>query len=81
MPPGIHVANVPIDADRDHAEPSVFRRVKPFPCSDKGTWHVGKNPSRRAEEIAALRLGIELGMSLIDTAEMYANGHARLRRG
>jgi len=47
-----------------------------IPVLGQGTWHVGENPRRRAEEIAALRLGIELGMSLIDTAEMYANGHA-----
>ena len=47
-----------------------------IPVLGQGTWHVGENPSRRVEEIAALRLGIELGMSLIDTAEMYANGHA-----
>ena len=47
-----------------------------IPVLGQGTWHVGENPSRRTEEIAALRLGIELGMSLIDTAEMYANGHA-----
>jgi diketogulonate reductase-like aldo/keto reductase len=47
-----------------------------IPVLGQGTWHVGENPRRRAEEIAALRLGIEVGMSLIDTAEMYANGHA-----
>jgi len=47
-----------------------------IPVLGQGTWHVGENPRQRAEEIAALRLGIELGMSLIDTAEMYANGHA-----
>jgi diketogulonate reductase-like aldo/keto reductase len=47
-----------------------------IPVLGQGTWHVGENPHRRAEEIAALRLGIELGMSLIDTAEMYADGHA-----
>ena len=42
----------------------------------QGTWHMGEDPRRRADEIAALRLGIDLGMSLIDTAEMYANGGA-----
>ena len=36
----------------------------------QGTWHMGEDPRRRADEIAALRLGIDLGMSLIDTAEM-----------
>jgi diketogulonate reductase-like aldo/keto reductase len=41
-----------------------------------GTWHMGEDPRRRADEIAALRLGIDLGMSLIDTADMYADGGA-----
>jgi diketogulonate reductase-like aldo/keto reductase len=42
----------------------------------QGTWHMGESASRREQEIAALRLGLELGLSLIDTAEMYANGVA-----
>ena len=42
----------------------------------QGTWGMGETPSRAAEEIAALRLGIELGMTHIDTAEMYGNGGA-----
>jgi diketogulonate reductase-like aldo/keto reductase len=40
----------------------------------QGTWHMGESASRRRQEVAALRLGLELGLSLIDTAEMYANG-------
>ena len=35
---------------------------------------MGENPSRRAAETEAVRLGIELGMTLIDTAEMYGDG-------
>jgi diketogulonate reductase-like aldo/keto reductase len=42
----------------------------------QGTWHMGEDLRRRADEIAALRLGFDLGMSLIDTAEMYADGGA-----
>src|SRR5688572_5891790 len=42
----------------------------------QGTWGMGESASRRAQEIAALRLGQELGMNLIDTAEMYASGVA-----
>ncbi len=42
----------------------------------QGTWHMGENPAERSREIAALRLGIELGMTLIDTAEMYGEGGA-----
>jgi len=37
---------------------------------------MGENPSQRSAEIAALRLGLDLGMTLIDTAEMYADGGA-----
>jgi diketogulonate reductase-like aldo/keto reductase len=42
----------------------------------QGTWGMGENAGKRKQEIAALRLGLELGMSLIDTAEMYASGVA-----
>jgi diketogulonate reductase-like aldo/keto reductase len=47
-----------------------------IPVLGQGTWHMAEDPRRRADEIAALRLGIELGMNLIDTAEMYADGRA-----
>ncbi|QCP48473.1 aldo/keto reductase [Trinickia violacea] len=40
----------------------------------QGTWEMGERASRRASEIAALREGIELGMTVIDTAEMYGEG-------
>jgi diketogulonate reductase-like aldo/keto reductase len=42
----------------------------------QGTWNMGDDPARRREELEALRLGIELGMTLIDTAEMYGDGRA-----
>ena len=41
-----------------------------------GTWHMGDEPSARAEELATLRLGLDLGARLIDTAEMYGAGRA-----
>jgi diketogulonate reductase-like aldo/keto reductase len=44
------------------------------PVLGQGTWYMGDEPRRHADEIAALRLGIDLGMTLIDTAEMYGNG-------
>jgi diketogulonate reductase-like aldo/keto reductase len=47
-----------------------------IPVLGQGTWHMAEDPRRRADEIAALRVGIELGMTLIDTAEMYADGGA-----
>jgi diketogulonate reductase-like aldo/keto reductase len=46
------------------------------PALGQGTWHFGQGERPRATEAAALRLGIDLGMTLIDTAEMYADGGA-----
>jgi diketogulonate reductase-like aldo/keto reductase len=46
------------------------------PALGQGTWHMGEHGARRAEEIATLRLGLELGLTLIDTAEMYGEGKA-----
>lgn len=46
------------------------------PALGQGTWYLGENAQRRPDEIAALRLGLDLGMTLIDTAEMYGNGGA-----
>jgi len=47
-----------------------------LPVLGQGTWGMGEHRDRRADEIAALRLGIDLDMTLIDTAEMYADGEA-----
>jgi diketogulonate reductase-like aldo/keto reductase len=44
------------------------------PVLGQGTWMLGEDPARRKDEIAALRRGLDLGMTLIDTAEMYGNG-------
>ena len=46
------------------------------PALGQGTWHMGETRRDQAAEVAALRLGIELGMTLIDTAEMYGDGGA-----
>jgi diketogulonate reductase-like aldo/keto reductase len=46
------------------------------PALGQGSWHMGEDRRRAAEEAAALKLGIELGMTLIDTAEMYGSGAA-----
>jgi len=46
------------------------------PILGQGTWRMGERPHARREEAAALRLGLDLGMTLIDTAEMYADGGA-----
>ena len=42
----------------------------------QGTWHMGERAARKDAEVAALRLGLDLGMDLIDTAEMYGEGGA-----
>ena len=46
------------------------------PVLGQGTWRMGENTQVHKDEVAALRLGIELGMTLIDTAEMYGEGGA-----
>ena len=47
-----------------------------IPVLGQGTWHLAEAPARRDEEILALRRGLDLGMTVIDTAEMYAGGEA-----
>ena len=44
------------------------------PAVGQGTWRMGEDSRRAKAEIAALRAGIELGMTLVDTAEMYGDG-------
>lgn len=46
------------------------------PVLGQGTWMMGEDRSRAADEVAALRLGLDLGVTLIDTAEMYGSGGA-----
>jgi diketogulonate reductase-like aldo/keto reductase len=46
------------------------------PALGMGTWFMGEKPARRADELATLRLGLDLGCALIDTAEMYGDGLA-----
>ena len=62
--------------------PEAAMRTVRLPSGDKvpalgqGTWYMGEGRHPAAEEAAALRLGLDLGMTLIDTAEMYASGGA-----
>jgi diketogulonate reductase-like aldo/keto reductase len=53
----------------------------PVPALGLGTWHMGEAARRSRVEIEALKLGLDLGMTLIDTAEMYGNGGAEERVG
>jgi diketogulonate reductase-like aldo/keto reductase len=59
----------------------VIRRIalpagEKIPVLGQGTWHMAEIRQQRKAEIGALRLGLDLGMTLIDTAEMYAEGDA-----
>jgi len=47
-----------------------------MPVLGQGTWKMGTDPRRRPGEVAVIRLGIDLGLTLIDTAEMYGDGGA-----
>jgi diketogulonate reductase-like aldo/keto reductase len=49
---------------------------EPVPALGQGTWYMGEDRSARRPEVAALQLGLDLGLTLIDTAEMYAEGGA-----
>lgn len=44
------------------------------PSLGMGTWRMGEKPERRRSEIESIQLGVELGMTLVDTAEMYGEG-------
>ncbi|TWT09391.1 aldo/keto reductase [Planomicrobium sp. CPCC 101079] len=45
-----------------------------LPALGQGTWNIGDHKANKEQEIQALQLGIELGMTVIDTAEMYGEG-------
>ena len=47
-----------------------------MPKMGQGTWFLGEDPDKRSQEIEALREGIRLGLTLIDTAEMYGDGQS-----
>jgi aryl-alcohol dehydrogenase-like predicted oxidoreductase len=53
-----------------------LRSGESIPVLGQGTWRFGESRQHRAHEIAALRAGFDLGMTLVDTAEMYADGAA-----
>jgi diketogulonate reductase-like aldo/keto reductase len=47
-----------------------------LPAIGQGTWYMGENSALRSQEVAALQAGLDLGLKVIDTAEMYAEGGA-----
>ncbi|QOL14557.1 aldo/keto reductase [Dickeya dianthicola] len=54
----------------------IFPDGNAVPAIGQGTWFMGENAQRRGSEVSALQAGIDVGMTLIDTAEMYADGGA-----
>jgi diketogulonate reductase-like aldo/keto reductase len=46
------------------------------PALGLGTWHMGERRGARSKEVKALQLGLDLGLALVDTAEMYGDGGA-----
>ncbi|KQS97941.1 MULTISPECIES: aldo/keto reductase [unclassified Rhizobium] len=55
---------------------TAFPDGRTVPVIGQGTWHMGENKKTAADEAKSLRHGLDLGMTLIDTAEMYADGGA-----
>lgn len=67
--------------EQDHRGGTTIRTVRlpsghAIPVLGQGTWGMGEDRAKRQTEIAALRLGLDLGMTLLDTAEMYGEGGA-----
>jgi diketogulonate reductase-like aldo/keto reductase len=65
------MANIPLDMPRATLDDGTQ-----VPALGLGTWHMGERRERAAREVAALRAGLDLGMTLVDTAEMYGDGGA-----
>lgn len=59
-----------------NAKTVLFPNGRRVPAIGQGTWFMGEKASEFRSEVSALQLGIDLGMTLIDTAEMYADGGA-----
>jgi aldehyde reductase len=80
---GYLICGIPI-RDTDGARGAILVRMKTItlPCGEKvpavgqGLWNVGDDPATRKEEIATVRRGIDLGLTLLDTAEMYGDGRS-----
>jgi diketogulonate reductase-like aldo/keto reductase len=53
-----------------------LRTGENVPALGQGTWRMGEDRRKHSQEVAALQLGLDLGMTLIDTAEMYGDGGA-----
>ncbi|HZY94532.1 MAG TPA: aldo/keto reductase [Candidatus Bathyarchaeia archaeon] len=54
----------------------IGRTTEEIPIVGIGTWAMGGSPARDRQAVKALKLGLDLGMTFIDTAEMYGSGHS-----
>lgn len=59
----------------------TFLNGSTMPRLGQGTWHIGDRPAARKQEIEVLQCGIDLGMTLLDTAEMYGDGRSEILIG
>ncbi|WP_304465969.1 aldo/keto reductase [Pantoea sp. AG1095] len=53
-----------------------FHGESALPAIGQGTWYMGENAALRSQEVGALQAGLDLGLKVIDTAEMYSEGAA-----
>jgi diketogulonate reductase-like aldo/keto reductase len=60
----------------DERNPFRLRSGEPVPRLGQGAWQIGEDRKKRSSELLALETGIDLGVVLIDTAEMYGNGRS-----
>ena len=68
-----------MSSERISAVPTlVLPAGEEIPILGQGTWRMAEDRRKRRSEIEALRVGLDLGMTLIDTAEMYADGRAEV---
>lgn len=54
----------------------TLRNGVTVPALGMGTWNIGDSAARRSDEIESLRQGLEAGLRVVDTAEMYGNGRS-----
>jgi diketogulonate reductase-like aldo/keto reductase len=64
--------------ENDMTQPNIVQlpSARTIPTLGLGTWHMGERKADRAREVAALKAGIDLGLTVIDTAAMYGDGGA-----
>jgi diketogulonate reductase-like aldo/keto reductase len=73
----VSIVSVPVATTLPNSVPRLkLASGVAMPTLGMGTWRIGERGANRGREVAALRLGLDLGMRLIDTAEMYAEGGA-----